>query len=225
MIDLFGVAKRLTLPSGEPLDILTDVTLHLEAGSTVAIVGRSGSGKSTLLNVMGLLDSYDSGSYRIDGIDARTLGDRVASRLRGTTFGFVFQQFHLLDRRSAVANVAAPLAHGPHDEYATRDRRAMELLSRVGLADRSASLPSQLSGGEQQRVAIARSLVRHPKVVLADEPTGSLDVETGARVLDILLGLAREDGCAVVLVTHDMQVATRADRQMILEGGSLREVA
>lgn len=225
MIDLAGVAKRLTLPSGEPLDILTDVTLHLEAGSTVAIVGRSGSGKSTLLNVMGLLDSYDSGSYRIDAVDAQTLGDRVASRLRGTTFGFVFQQFHLLDRRSALANVAAPLTHGPRHEYASRDRRAMELLSRVGLADRAASLPSQLSGGEQQRVAIARSLVRRPKVVLADEPTGSLDVETGAHVLDILLGLAREDGCAVVLVTHDMQVASRADRQLILEGGSLREAA
>ena len=225
MIDLAGVAKRLTLPSGEPLDILTDVSLHLEAGSTIAIVGRSGSGKSTLLNVMGLLDSYDSGSYRIGGVDAQTLGDRVASRLRGATFGFVFQQFHLLDRRSALANVAAPLTHGPRDEYASRDRRAMELLSRVGLEDRSASLPSQLSGGEQQRVAIARSLVRRPKVVLADEPTGSLDVETGTRVLDILLGLAREDGCAVVLVTHDMQVASRADRQMILEGGSLREAA
>jgi putative ABC transport system ATP-binding protein len=225
VIDLAGVAKRLTLPSGEPLDILTDVSLQLEAGSTVAIVGRSGSGKSTLLNVMGLLDSYDSGSYRIDGVDARTLGDRLASRLRGTTFGFVFQQFHLLDRRSALANVAAPLTHGPSEEYDARDRRAMELLSRVGLADRAASLPSQLSGGEQQRVAIARSLVRRPKVLLADEPTGSLDVDTGARVLDILLGLAREDGCAVVLVTHDMQVASRADRQMILEGGSLREAA
>lgn len=225
MIDLAGVAKRLTLPSGEPLDILTDVSLHLEAGSTIAIVGRSGSGKSTLLNVMGLLDAFDSGSYRINGIDARTLDDRVASRLRGTTFGFVFQQFHLLDRRSALANVAAPLTHGRRDEYASRHHRAMELLSRVGLEDRSASLPSQLSGGEQQRVAIARSLVRRPKVVLADEPTGSLDVETGTRVLDILLGLAREDGCAVVLVTHDRQVASRADRQMILEGGSLREVA
>lgn len=225
MIELVGVAKRLTLPSGEPLDILTDVSLHLEAGSTVAIVGRSGSGKSTLLNVMGLLDSYDSGSYRIDGVDAQTLGDRVASRLRGATFGFVFQQFHLLDRRSALANVTAPLTHGPRNEYAARDRRASELLSRVGLAGRLASLPSQLSGGEQQRVAIARSLVRRPKVVLADEPTGSLDVETGARVLEILLGLAREDGCAVVLVTHDRKVASRADRQLVLEGGSLREAA
>ena len=162
---------------------------------------------------------------RIGGVDARTLGDRVMSRLRGETFGFVFQQFHLLDRRSALANVAAPLTHGSRGEYATRDRRARELLSRVGLEDRAASLPSQLSGGEQQRVAIARSLVRRPKVILADEPTGSLDVETGTRVLDILLGLAREDGCAVVLVTHDMQVASRADRQVILEGGSLREAA
>lgn len=225
MIDLSGVAKRLTLPSGEPLDILTDIALCLEPGSTVAIVGRSGSGKSTLLNVIGLLDTYDSGSYQIDGIEARTLGDHAASRLRGTTFGFVFQQFHLLDRRSAVANVGAPLAHGPRGEYAERDERSRELLARVGLADRSASLPSQLSGGEQQRVAIARSLVRHPRVVLADEPTGSLDVETGGYVLDILLELAREDGCAVVLVTHDMQVATRADRRMFLEGGRLREVA
>jgi putative ABC transport system ATP-binding protein len=221
VLDLRGIGKHVTLPSGQDLAILTDATVSLAAGRSLAIEGRSGSGKSTLLNVIGLLDSYDAGSYTIDGIEAGEMSDREASHLRGSTFGFVFQQFHLLERRSALANVCAPLAHAPASEFRRRRARAAELLDRVGLADRMASLPSQLSGGEQQRVAIARSLIRQPRVILADEPTGSLDAATGEVVLQILLGLARDTGCAIVLVTHDEQVARMADRRARLEHGRL----
>ena len=221
MIELRHVAKSAVLPGGTRLEILRDVNLRLLQGEVIAILGRSGSGKSTLLNLIGLLDEPDDGSYTVDGVEVASVGDRERSALRGRTFGFVFQQFHLLDGRSAIDNVAAPLTHAPMREYAGGSKRAAALLDAVGLSERLGSRPSQLSGGEQQRVAIARALVRTPRVVLADEPTGSLDTSSGDAVLALLLSLAREAGSALVLVTHDEEIARRADRRLRLVDGEL----
>jgi putative ABC transport system ATP-binding protein len=149
--------------------------------------------------------------------------DAKRSRLRGEFLGFIFQQFHLLDRRTALENVAEPLLYGSDGDLPGRMRRAAELLDEVGLADRAHSMPHLLSGGEQQRVAIARALVRRPRVVLADEPTGALDTSTGERVLDLLLNLVRAEGVSMILVTHERSVADRADRVLTLTGGKLEE--
>jgi len=225
MIVMEGIAKRVVLPNGQPLEILTDVSLSVAAGESVAILGRSGSGKSTLLNLLGLLDMSDAGRYTVDGRDVAELSDRDASRLRGNTFGFVFQQFHLLEGRSAAANVSGPLQHAELAAFGSRHRLAGELLDRVGLSGRAKSLPSQLSGGEQQRVAIARSLIRNPRCLLADEPTGSLDLETASTILDLLRQVVADQRCALVIVTHDPAVANRADRRLLLESGRLQELA
>lgn len=218
---LANIGKSFILPSGERLDLLHDLDLTVETGEIVAIVGRSGSGKSTLLNLIGLLDVPTGGSYSLNGVETTRLRDSQRSRLRGETLGFMFQQFHLLDRRTALENVAEPLLFAPRADLMQRHARAAALLDRVGLADRAHSMPHLLSGGEQQRVAIARALVRSPRILLADEPTGALDGSTGDAVLDLLTGLAREEGVTLILVTHDRAVANRADRILTLAGGSL----
>lgn len=221
LIELHGVTRTFALPSGARLDVLKGIDLTVAPGSVTAIVGRSGSGKSTLLNLLGLLDTPTSGTYRLDGYDVARLGDAARSRLRGQTLGFVFQQFHLLERRTALENVAEPLLFGKRSERTGRMRRAAELLEQVGLANRVHAMPHVLSGGEQQRVAIARALARRPRIVLADEPTGSLDVATGGRVLDLLLERVQAERVALILVTHDAAVAGRADRVLTLDAGRL----
>lgn len=221
MIELRGIVKSVRLPSGERLGVLRGVDLQVDRGEVVAIEGRSGSGKTTLLNILGLLDHPDEGRYLLDGAEVAEMDDSALAPLRGATFGFVFQAFNLLDRRSALANVEAPLLHGGRCPRRTRRRRATELLVRVGLAERMMSDPSQLSGGEQQRVSIARSLVRDPAYILADEPTGSLDLGTAEQVLGALVTLVRESRCGLVLVTHDARLASRADRRLVLVGGKL----
>lgn len=221
VLELTGIARSFTLPNGEAIRVLDELDFAVEPGEIVAIVGRSGSGKSTLLNVLGLLDTPTAGSFRCEGTETTTLNDRARSRLRGAFFGFIFQQFHLLDRRTALENVAEPLLFADRHEMAQRFERSAELLEQVGLADRAQSMPHLLSGGEQQRVAIARALVRRPSVLLADEPTGSLDEVTGVRVLDTLIDLARAQSGALILVTHEREVAKRADRVLTLSGGRL----
>lgn len=218
---LTGVGREVRLPDGGLLPILTDVDLTVAAGEHVSIVGRSGSGKSTLLNVLGLLDSPTSGEYLLDGQDTGRLRGRRRARLRGECFGFVFQQFNLLPRRTAAENVAAPLLYARGREFLTRGRTAREVLDRVGLGDRADQVPERLSGGEQQRVAIARALVRRPRVVLADEPTGALDVDTGRAVMALLAEATAERGAALVTITHDLSVAALADRQLRLDAGRL----
>jgi putative ABC transport system ATP-binding protein len=221
LLSLTGISREVRLPGGSLLPILTGVDLTVAAGEHVSIVGRSGSGKSTLLNILGLLDVPTAGEYLLDGEPTDHLRARRRSRLRGEVFGFVFQQFNLLPRRTAEENVAAPLLYARGRAFLGRRRTAREMLDRVGLGARADQVPERLSGGEQQRVAIARALVRSPRVVLADEPTGALDVETGAQVMALLAQATAESGAAQITITHDLAVAGLADRRYRLAGGRL----
>ena len=221
LIEMSGISREVRLPDESVLPILTGVDLSVAPGEHVSIVGRSGSGKSTLLNLLGLLDTPTSGTYLLDGEPTDALRARRRSRLRGEVFGFVFQQFNLLPRRTAAENVAAPLLYARGREYLTRRHTAREMLDRVGLGARADQVPERLSGGEQQRVAIARALVRSPRVVLADEPTGALDVETGVQVMALLARATAENGAALVTITHDLSVAALASRQYRLDRGRL----
>ena len=220
MIRTENLSKRYDL-SGDSLEALHGVTLHIRQGEYAAIVGPSGSGKSTLMNILGCLDAPTSGSYRLHGRDVSTLTPAELARVRGEEIGFVFQGFQLLPRLTAVENVALPLLLCGMPA-ARRLERASCLLRQVGLGDRLHHRPSQLSGGQQQRVAIARALARDPAVLLADEPTGNLDAAATGEVLALLEALNRQ-GRTVVLITHDGQVARRAGRQLCISGGRLTE--
>ena len=221
LLHLDGVSRSVVLPDASVLPILTGVDLDVAEGEHVAIVGRSGSGKSTLLNILGLLDVPTDGGYTEDGVPVRSTSARRRGRMRGDTFGFVFQQFNLLPRRTATENVVVPLLYSRGAAFWQRRRRAVAALEMVGLGHRAEVLPETLSGGEQQRVAIARALVRSPRVVLADEPTGSLDVDTGSAVMDLLEQVTTEAGSTLVKITLDLSVASRAGRQFRLERGVL----
>jgi putative ABC transport system ATP-binding protein len=207
---------------GVAVAALRGVSFAVPDGDYVAIVGPSGSGKSTLMHLLGGLDRPTSGQLLIGGRDVSTLGQHEMARLRNETIGFVFQSFHLLARTSAVENVALPLVYRGL-RAGERRRRAREVLERVGLGHRLQHRPSQLSGGEQQRVAIARALVTDPAVLLADEPTGNLDTATGQQVLALLEALNAERGVAVVVVTHDPEVAVRARRKIAMRDGKIVE--
>jgi putative ABC transport system ATP-binding protein len=200
------------------VEALRGVSLRIAPGDYVALVGPSGSGKSTLMHLLGGLDRPTSGRLVIDGQDVASLNRNQLARLRNTAIGFVFQSFHLLPRTSAVDNVALPLVYRGVPARIRR-QRAAAMLGQVGLAHRLDHRPSQLSGGEQQRVAIARALVTGPSVVLADEPTGNLDSATGQAVLQLLEHQGAAAGAALVLVTHDHEVAGRAHRQVMLRDG------
>ncbi|MBM2618299.1 ABC transporter ATP-binding protein [Actinoplanes sp. LDG1-06] len=222
LIALDGITKVLK-GQEQPRTILDGVGLTVDAGQSVAIVGRSGSGKSTLLSVIGLFDRPDQGSYQLDGQEIARLPERRAAKLRSSHFGFVFQRFFLLKHLTAAQNVAMALVNGqgwlPRRQRRTR---VLEALDQVGIAHLAKSRPTKMSGGEQQRVAIARALVRDPKVLLADEPTGALDTETGTLVIDALLA-ATERGCGLILVTHDRDHAARMGRIHDLVDGVLTE--
>jgi putative ABC transport system ATP-binding protein len=222
LIELAGITKVLK-GQQEPRTILAGVDLDVYAGQSVAIVGRSGSGKSTLLSILGLFDRPDQGRYVLAGQDISRLPERRAAKLRSSHFGFVFQRFFLLKHLTAAQNVAMALVNG-QGWLPRRDRRArvMEALEQVGIAHLAKNRPPRMSGGEQQRVAIARALVRQPKVLLADEPTGALDTETGTLVIEALLA-ATTRGCGLVLVTHDRDHAARMGRTLDLVDGVLTE--
>ncbi|QAU14220.1 ABC transporter ATP-binding protein [Halorubrum sp. BOL3-1] len=215
-VALRGVVKRYPSGGGEPVVALDDVDFAVRPGEFVAVVGPSGSGKSTLLNVLGLLDDPTAGQRLLDGTDVTDLSVAERTAARKESIGFVFQDFHLLPTLSAVENVAMPTAFDPGDA----SDRAATLLSRFGLGDRLDHEPSELSGGQKQRVAIARSLVNEPAVLLADEPTGNLDTETGEAILAEFERVKRE-GVAVVAVTHDPLVEGYADRVVDLTDGVL----
>lgn len=224
-VELEGVTRSVELPDGGRLDILKGVDLAVEIGDHVSIVGRSGSGKSTLLNLLGLIDAPTSGRLEFDGVPLERLDSGDRDRRRGRDVGFIFQQFNLLPGRTALENVMTPLLYATGTQFWRRERLASEMLERVGLGARLRSTPDQLSGGEQQRVAIARALVRGPRLILADEPTGALDVETGATVMELLDRAADEAGAALITITHDPNVAALARRHYRLDGGVLHEVA
>ena len=199
---------------------LRDVDLDIERGEYVAITGPSGSGKSTLMHILGCLDRPTAGHYELEGRDVSRLGDAQLARVRGSTVGFVFQTFNLLSRTTALHNVETPLLYAGVPRRARR-ARALEALAGVGLEARAGHRPSELSGGERQRVAIARALVNRPSLILADEPTGNLDSDTGAGILAIFDALHGQ-GNTVLLVTHDAAVAARATRRIELRDGRIQ---
>jgi len=204
---------------GGRIRALEDVTLSLDAGELVALTGPSGCGKSTLLNLIGALDRPDAGEILVGGRDVAHLDD--PARYRARTVGFVFQFHHLITTLNAHENVQVPM-FGLHGR-AERERRARELLGEVGLAERARSYPPTLSGGERQRVAIARALANEPRLLLADEPTGALDSDTGAQIVELLRGVRDEHGTTILLVTNDDRVAAQADRVLRIRDGSLSE--
>ncbi len=201
---------------------LRGVSLEIYPGEFVAVMGASGSGKSTLMNIIGCLDKATRGRYFLDGKDVSGLTKRELAKIRSQKIGFVFQQFNLLSRTSALENVELPTIYAgvPIEE---RERRAREALQRVGLAEREGHFPSQLSGGQQQRVAIARALVNNPALLLADEPTGNLDSRTSVEIMDILQKLNDEHGLTVIIVTHEPDIAQYAKRAMEFRDGKMKK--
>ena len=217
VVELVDVVKEY--PGSPPLRVLHGMSLAIESGELVAVVGASGSGKSTMLSIMGTLDDPTSGTVLIDGTDAAALAERERAALRARRIGFVFQQFFLLPALSAIDNVALGLLYSGVSS-AERAVRAAAALERVGLGSRMKHRPGQLSGGEQQRVAIARAIVGNPSVLFADEPTGALDSTTGERILELLTSIAGS-GTAVVIITHDAHIAERTQRQVSIHDGRI----
>lgn len=220
MIKMDSLVKKFHL-GDETIAAVNNVSLEIEEGDFVAIVGPSGSGKSTLMNILGLLDRADEGTYIIDESEVTGLSDDRQAEIRNRKIGFVFQSFYLLQKLTAMENVMVPLLYRGISE---REAKVMagDMLDRLKLADRKDHVPSQLSGGQQQRVAIARALVGKPELVLADEPTGALDQATGREIMDIFRQL-NDKGQTIIIITHDMSIAKRARRILSMEDGRLRE--
>ncbi|MFN3590976.1 MAG: ABC transporter ATP-binding protein [Thermaurantiacus sp.] len=219
VLSLMDIVKDYQSEAGT-FRALHGVTMDVSERELVAIMGPSGSGKSTLMNIIGCLDMPTGGQFRFDGEDVAVLSEPQLAALRNRAIGFVFQQFNLLPRLSALANVSLPLVYANQTRRA-RDARAAELLEMVGLGDKLTSRPTQLSGGQQQRVAIARALANRPRLLLADEPTGALDTKTGAEILALFRQLNEDNGVTVVIVTHDPGVAEACRRVVRIEDGRI----
>jgi putative ABC transport system ATP-binding protein len=216
MIQLTNIHKSYQMGKNA-LHVLKGIDLEINAGELVSIMGSSGSGKSTLLNILGILDNYDQGEYRLDKRQIKTLSETKAARLRNEYIGFVFQSFNLISFKNAMENVALPLYY-KNVPRRKRNKIAMEYLDRVGLLDWAEHMPNELSGGQKQRVAIARSLIAQPKVILADEPTGALDSVTSYEVMEILKGINNE-GITIIIVTHEEDISRMTKRVIKLHDG------
>ena len=216
LIELRDVNK--TYQGAQPLHVLKGIDLDIDRGEFVSIMGASGSGKSTLLNILGILDGYDSGEYRIDGTLIKDLSERQAAEYRNRMIGFIFQSYNLIGFKTAVENVELPLFYQgvPRRE---RYRRAMEYLDRMGLTDWAGHYPNEMSGGQKQRVAIARALVTKPDIILADEPTGALDSKTSVEIMELLRELNRKDRLTIIVVTHESGVANVTDKIVHIKDG------
>jgi putative ABC transport system ATP-binding protein len=220
MIRLQDITKVYPMGNRE-LTVLSGISLTIETGELVAIMGPSGSGKSTMLNLLGCLDTPTSGSYYLDGREVSSLSSRELAQIRGQKIGFVFQTFNLLPRLSALANVELGLRYAGNSDG--RRAMAMEALAKVGLSDRANHRPTELSGGEQQRVAIARALAKNPPLILADEPTGNLDSRSGEEIISILTSLHAEQGITVVMITHDPSIAHHCERIVHIKDGQIEK--
>ena len=218
MIDLREINK--TYWGAQPLHVLKGIDLHIGKGEFVSIMGASGSGKSTLLNILGILDNYDTGEYRLNGTLIKDLTETHAADLRNRMIGFIFQSFNLISFKDAVENVALPLFYQGVSRR-KRNSMALEYLDRLGLRDWAHHLPNELSGGQKQRVAIARALITKPKVILADEPTGALDSKTSVEVMGLLKQLHKDEGLTLVVVTHDSGVASQTERIIRIKDGKI----
>ncbi len=218
LVSIAHLFKHYESDAGVITPVLKDINLTIKEGEFVAIMGPSGSGKSTFMNILGCLDSQSSGEYHLNGQDVSQLDADQTAELRNRVLGFVFQGFNLLPRRTALDNVGMPLicAGKPREEWQERSR---EMLEKVGLSHRLSSLPNQLSGGQQQRVAIARALANHPRVILADEPTGNLDSTTSAEIMTLLSELNAKDNISIILVTHEPDIALSAKRLVKFHDG------
>jgi putative ABC transport system ATP-binding protein len=213
---LKDIRKRYTL-EGLELEVLKGINLEINKGEFIAVTGPSGSGKTTLMNIVGLLDTPSSGQYFLNGEDVSGLNDDELSRIRNRTVGFVFQSFHLIPHANVLENVLLPAYYG-NENMKTVEKRAIELLERVGLGDKRKNRPNQLSGGQQQRVAIARALIADPQIILADEPTGQLDSETSTSIMELITEL-NNSGKNIIVVTHDPATAAYAKREIkVLDG-------
>lgn len=220
IIDMQGIIKRYYVGLESELEILHGIDLKVYPGEFVAIVGESGSGKSTIMNIIGALDRPTEGRYMLDGVDVQNAPDSQMSKIRNQKIGFIFQNFNLIGRTTALKNVELPMLYAGADKQ-TRRRRAQELLGMVGMSERAGHQPNELSGGQKQRVAIARSLVNDPALLLADEPTGALDTQTSRVVMDIFHDLHRKHGKTIVLITHSKELAEECPRIVTLRDGMI----
>ena len=220
LIEMKEIIKRYNIGTESEIEILHGIDLKIYEGEFVAIVGESGSGKSTLMNIIGVLDKQTEGEYFLEGIDIKNANEEEMNVIRNKKIGFVFQNFNLIGRTSALKNVELPMLYAgvPAEE---RTKRAKELLSKVGMASRANHMPNELSGGQKQRVAIARSLVNNPSIILADEPTGALDSETSAMVMDIFNDLNKNQGKTIILITHSKEIAEQCPRIVTIKDGEI----
>ena len=220
LIEMKEIIKRYNIGTESEIEILHGIDLKIYEGEFVAIVGESGSGKSTLMNIIGVLDKQTKGEYYLDGIDIKNANEAEMNVIRNKKIGFVFQNFNLIGRTSALRNVELPMLYAgvPAEQ---RTKRAKELLSKVGMESRMNHMPNELSGGQKQRVAIARSLVNNPSIILADEPTGALDSETSAMVMDIFNDLNKNQGKTIILITHSKEIAEQCPRIVTIKDGKI----